>query len=164
MTKHRRTRRSQKGGSWLDALNPFGSSEQTQEVSVVNYSEPGMLDNLSNSVSGAVSGAVSTTENYLQGAKEKSTSWLSSLNPFSSDQVTQTETNYYNPQQATYGGRRRSKSRKMRGGRSNLGLTYYATNVSNDGLKVVTPTYWIKGGSKRHRRGSKHRRTHRKRN
>ncbi len=44
----------------------------------------------------------------------------------------------------------------MRGGKGGLGLTYYATDVSNSGLQVADPTYWIKGGSRR-RKSRKHR-------
>ena len=50
----------------------------------------------------------------------------------------------------------------MKGGKGGLGLTYYATDVSNSGLKVAEPTYWIKGGSRRRniktrRKSRKHR-------
>jgi len=181
MTKHRkyrRTKRIQKGGGFFDYFG-FGSSEQPT-AAPTGVEEPGLISNLSDSVSGAssslVSGAsnlVSGTENILSSSVEKakgavssSSSWFSNLNPFSSgEEVVETQTTNYNLQ-PTMGGKRRKKSRKMRGGKGNLGLTYYATDVSNDGLKVVEPTYWIKGGSKRRRRGNKNslkrHRTHRK--
>lgn len=148
--KHRRTRKGQRGGAWYDALNPFGSSE----IAPPTVEEPGMLSNITDSVSGTLTGAVSSTEGFLQGAKEKSTSWFSSLNPFSSKDVVDTQTTVYNPEQSVItGGKHRRKTRKMRvgrymkGGKGDSGLTYYATPVY--GLKVVQPTYWIKGGSKR---------------
>ena len=171
MTKHRkhrrkRTRRSQKGGGILDFFG-FGSST---EVPVVE--EPGLISNLSDSVSGATSGVVAGAENVLSSSVQKakdavssSGSWLSSLNPFSSG--VETQPTIYNSQ-PTIGGKRRRKSRKMRGakymkgGKGDLGLTYYATNVSNDGLKVVQPTYWIKGGSRHRKRcHNSRRKTHR---
>ncbi len=180
MTKHRRTRRKgQKGGGWLDALNPFASSEQTTSVPI-GVKELDPISNLSDSVSGATSGLVSGasnlvsgTENILSSSVEKakgvvssSGSWFSNLNPFSSkEEVVETQTMIYNPQQQqqAYGGRRKSKSKRMKGGKGGLGLGYYATDVSNDGLMVSDPTYWIKGGSRHRRRGyKKHRRTHRK--
>ena len=168
MTKHRKhrttKRKSQKGGGWFDAINPFASSEQTT-YAPTGVENPGLISNLSDSVSGATSGLVSGasnlvsgTENMLSSSVEKakgavssSGSWFSNLNPFSSgEEVVETQTTVYNPQQQqAYGGKRRRKSRKMRGGKGELGLTYYATDVSNDGLRVVEPTYWIKGGSKR---------------
>ena len=172
--KHRRTRRSQKGGGILDFFG-FGSSTEPPVVE-----ETGLISNLSDSVSGATSNIVSGASNVVSGAENilsssvekakgavsSSGSWFSSLNPFSSAEQTQTTT--YNPQ-PTMGGKRRRKSRKMRGakymkgGKGDLGLTYYATDVSNDGLKVVEPTYWIKGGSKRRRRSHNYRhKTHRK--
>lgn len=164
MTKHRRTKRkSQKGGGWFDAINPFATSEQTT-YAATEVENPGLISNLSDSVSGAASGLVSGTSNLVsgtenmlsssvekaKGAVSSSGSWFSNLNPFSSgEEVVETQTTVYNPQQQSYGGKRRRKSRKMRGGKGELGLTYYATDVSNDGLRVVEPTYWIKGGSKR---------------
>ena len=152
MTKHRRTRRkSQRGGDWYNPISWF----EPQYDSVVE--EPGMVSKISDTLSGAVS----STEGYLEGAKDKSKSLLAGIsNPFSSSsaysppaeptmEYNQEQTQEYNAEQPAMGGKRRRKSRKMRGGKGGLGLTYYATNVSNDGLKVVEPTYWIKGGSKR---------------
>ena len=66
------------------------------------------------------------------------------------------------------GGKRRHKKYTLKGGKS-LGLTYYATPVSN--MKVAEPTYWevyangtnqynIKGGSKR--KAKKQRKTKRR--
>ena len=72
---------------------------------------------------------------------------------------------------ASSGGKRRKRSRSMKGGKGGLGLTYYATPVS--GMKVAEPTSWqfyangtnqysVKGGSRKRRgRGRKNRRTRR---
>ena len=152
--KHRTKRKSQRGGGVFDYFG-VGSSTET------GVEQPSMMSNFSDKLSGAVS----STEGYLKGAKDKSNSWFSGIsNPFSSSSPSTSTSTYsppaeptmeYNPEQPAVGGKRRRKSRKsrksrkMRGGKGDLGLTYYATDVSNDGLKVVEPTYWIKGGSKR---------------
>ena len=80
------------------------------------------------------------------------------------------------PAVAPAGGRRRSRAKsrqmQMRGGKSNLGLTYYATPVS--GLNVADPTSWqyyangtnqysVKGGSKKRRKGRKSRKNRKSR-
>jgi hypothetical protein len=77
-------------------------------------------------------------------------------------------------QELSIGGKRRKytlKGRKhMKGGKGGLGLTYYATPVSN--MKVAEPTYWevyangtnqynIKGGSKKRKTKRRTRRTRR---
>ena len=162
MTKHRRTRRkSQRGGDWYNPNSWFGSSESIEVAPSVNSSEPGLIDNLSNSVSGAASGAegfLGSTFEKAKGAASGSSSWVSGL--FSSGETqapVQAEETVYNQELQTFGGRRRSKVRRgLRGGKGGLGLTYYATPVS--GIKVAEPTYWIKGGSRRRR---KTRKTHR---
>ena len=162
--KHRRTRRkSQRGGDWYNPTSWFGSSESTELAPAMNSSEPGLMANLSTSVSGAASGAegfLGSTFEKAKGAASGSSSWVSGL--FSSGEaqepiqapVQAVETVY--TQQEITGGRRRRKSRKMRGGKGDLGLVYYATPVS--GIKVAEPTYWIKGGSKRRRKTRKVRR------
>lgn len=161
MTRHRRhgrtRKKSQRGGAWY---NPFGSSEESTMPSTNQGS--GMFSDALSSVTGATSNLVSGSESYLQGAKEKSSSWFSGIsNPFSSSSQAATvevepveNTSSYN---AT-GGRRRSRKmrrRRMRGGKGGLGLTYYATNVSD--IKMAEPTNWIKGGSRR-RRTRRHKR------
>jgi hypothetical protein len=160
MTKHRRTRRkSQRGGDWYNPISWFGSSESIEVAPVVNSSEPGLIDNLSNSVSGAASGAegfLGSTFDKAKGAASGSSSWVSGL--FSSGETqapvqapVQAVESVYNQEPQTFGGRRRSKARRgLRGGKGGLGLTYYATPVS--GIKVADPTYWINGGSRRRRR------------
>jgi hypothetical protein len=159
--KHRRTKRKSQRGGFLG----FGSSESS--------GEPGMFSNAMSSVTGATSNIVSGSESYLQGMKDKSNSWFSGFsNPFSSSSSSSSsypasdipvspasptgeEIPVYNPDN-TIGGRRRRKSRKMRGGKNNLGLTYYASPVSD--AKVAEPTYWIKGGSRKRRRTRRHKR------
>ena len=57
------------------------------------------------------------------------------------------------------GGKRRRRSKRMKGGKNSLGLTYYATPVSN--ANVAEPTYMMKyTGGKRRKRTCKRRRPH----
>lgn len=170
MTKHRihrktrntrKRRRSQRGGGWFDAINPFASSEQNTSYST-GVGEPGLISNLTNSVSSTTSNLVSGAESALSSGVEKakgtvsnSGSWFSSMNPFSSGEGAQPS--MYNSTQVA--GKR---TKRMKGGKGGLGLTYYATDVSNDGLKMAEPTYWIKGGSKKRHKTRRHK-THRKR-
>jgi hypothetical protein len=62
------------------------------------------------------------------------------------------------------GGKKRRRSRTMKGGKGGLGLTYYASPVS--GIKVAQPTTWInystKGGSRRRRTNKRKTRRHKK--
>jgi len=124
MTKHRKTKRRQRGGGLFDWFSSSSTS-----------SEPGMLDKTKNMFSG----------------------WFSS-----SSAPTSAPTNYEPVQQPAQPvaqeypptGGRRSRRRKMRGGKGDLGLMYYATPVS--GIKVVEPTYWIKGGSRKRRHTRRH--------
>jgi len=123
MTKHRKTKRRQRGGGLFDWFSSSSTS-----------SEPGMLDKTKNMFSG----------------------WFSSAPTNSEPAPTSSPTNYEpaptnnDANQYSMGGRR-SRRRKMRGGKGDLGLTYYATPVS--GIKVVEPT---KGGSRRRRRTRRH--------
>lgn len=156
MTKHRRTKRkTQKGGGFWEFLG-FGSSETTPAIE-----QPSMISSAISTVTDTTKNIVEGTEGYLEQAKQKSSNLISGVtsqfSPSTSTPTPSTSSSYAPSEQTasqqTMGGRRRSKSRKMqrskymKGGKGGLGLTYYATPVS--GLKVVDPTYWIKGGSKR---------------
>lgn len=149
MTRHRKTKRRIYRGGDLFSPSTWFSGSSDKAKSVVNSAESS-LGNISNRVSNSFSS-------------------LSSYNPFSSS--TDSSTSYsapapvYSPpaSSTTYmpqsvGGRRRrghrGSSRKLRGGKGGLGLTYYATPVS--GLRVAEPTYWIKGGTKRRRHTRRH--------
>ena len=144
------------------------------------------------SVTDVTQKAVAGTEGYLDGVKKESGSWFSGVKDTSSmfsdlfsssdaapidstgvvpattpDASTSTEVD----PNASSGGKRRKRSRSMKGGKGGLGLTYYATPVS--GMKVAEPTSWqfyangtnqysVKGGSRKRRgRGRKSRRTRR---
>jgi hypothetical protein len=95
--------------------------------------------------------------------------------PFSSTPdttMTQTYLPQSQPAQNSYvsqGGKRKRRSRTMKGGKGGLGLTYYATPVS--GIKVAEPTtllyyadgtnqYSVKGGSKRRKTGKRKQKKH----
>ena len=171
MTRQRKSRRSQRGAgwfgpddpymqkkSWLDSLSDWWSGPSTG-----SYTRPstGIFDtagtNLTNTVNGIASG---TTQVFNKMTNPSSYSYS---NPNNSNQSYANPTNYNNPVNnnnlvESYGGKRRSrtlKKRKMKGGKG-LGLTYYATPVSD--LKVAEPTTFLKYGGKRHksRRHKKH--------
>jgi hypothetical protein len=177
MTKNRITKRkSQRGGAWYDPLGLFTSSETT-------YVEPtsSIVDKAKekvNSLNESIGTAAETTANAVTGAVTNTGQMLTEQ--FSSTPDTTMSQTYLpqsQPTQNSYvsqGGKRRRRSRTMKGGRDGLGLTYYATPVS--GIKVAQPTtllyyadgtnqYSVKGGSKRRKTGKrkqkKHRRTRR---
>lgn len=130
MTKHRKTKRRQRGGGLFD----WFSSSTTS-------SEPGMYEKTKNMFSGWFSSAPTNYEPVQQPAQPVA----QPIQP-----VGYQEQQYnINPT-----GGRRSRRRKMRGGKGDLGLMYYATPVS--GIKVVEPTYWIKGGSRKRRHTRRH--------
>ena len=117
-------------------------------------------------------------DSYFSKIKEQA----SNLNPFSSTPApaytsnaapaytsnaapsdTSQQTPQIKPLTSTMGGKSR---KKLKGGKGGLGLTYYATPVSD--IKVVQPNEWLpykinyKGGSRRRKRKSrKRRRTYR---
>jgi len=130
MTKHRKTKRRQRGGGLFDWFSSSSTS-----------SEPGMLDKTKNMFSGWFSSAPTNYEPVQQPAQPVA----QPIQP-----VGYQEQQYnINPT-----GGRRSRRRKMRGGKGDLGLMYYATPVS--GIQVVEPTYWIKGGSRKRRHTRRH--------
>jgi hypothetical protein len=146
MTKHskiRRTRktRRQKGGDyevpnassqgWFSGISNWfsGATNKAKEVtnSAVNATESALGTGY-NAVSSAANSTVNTITSI--GNMEVPLSGQSSVEPQSQVSV-----------QSSMGGKRRRNKRTMKGGKGDLGLTYYATPVS--GLKVVDPTYWI---------------------
>ena len=143
MTKHRKYKRSQRGGflSWFTGSEPDAPSDPNA---------PSWLERTKASASGLGSWFGSSDE--ASGATSSYTPTASSYTPTASSYTpttpqTQTDT-------SVVGGRKR---RRMRGGKGGLGLTYYATPVS--GLKVVEPNEWLlynnmanlKGGSRKRR-------------
>ena len=163
MTRHkkqRRTRRSQRGGGvmydWFGIGSPDAPVYQSPEsqgwgdwFSGVGTKAKEEATNVITSADNIIGSAANTATEAVSGAANAVTSAVSSDTtqpPYTSPP--------YNQGQVVGGGRRRRKSRKLhrsklRGGKGGLDLTYYATDVS--GMKVADPTYWIKGGSRRHR-------------
>ena len=186
MTKHRRTkRRSQKGGlfgfekpedpnapSFWSKLSGWGTSavEKTKEVG--SNLDTG-LGNMGTQASTAVSSTFSSASEGLSSLNPfgSNTTTLATTPPVTTPPVTTPPPSTYSTTVLASGGRRRKRSRSMKGGKGGLGLTYYAAPVS--GLKVAEPTtlqfyangtnqYSVKGGSRRCRgRGRKGRRTRR---
>ncbi len=130
MTKHRgtRSRTRQKGGFWpFTSSDPYASTQSWGDY----------FSGLGNKANSAIG-------NMTTGITEGAT------NMYNSTDVT-TTTNDLNTVPSTVSGGKRNKTRnrRMKGGKGDMGLTYYATPVS--GLSVAKPTYWLKGGSKKHK-------------
>lgn len=142
MPKHRKSRKlmsrkNQKGGLW-------GFFEGSSDP---NAPKKSWFDWGTDSTSSAVSG----TENFLGSSANAVSSGFTSATDYVKN-IGSSDVNVSAPQtnnSVVVGGRRR---RRMRGGKGELGLTYYATPVQN--ANVAEPTYWIKsenmhGGARR---------------
>lgn len=160
MTKHRKTqRRSQKGGEWYNPVSWFGTSSGDP------YAQKQTWGQWFSGKSGKAEDALTTIGNNISSG---TTNMMNSANKLLSSNVDFTGSQqqpiqqqpiqqqpYPNP---SYGGKRRRHSRRMKGGKGGLGLTYYAAPVS--GLKVAEPDSWqyyangtnqysVKGGSRK---------------
>jgi hypothetical protein len=154
--KRNTMRKKQKGGFW----SPFSSDTEDP-----NASKSGFFENIgsyfssatdkANAGLGTAASSITDSASSLSSSLSSSvSSSVSSLNPFASSASStspSTSASSTSEPPSSYGGRRRMKTKRtaMKGGKGGLGLTYYATDVSNTGLKVAEPTYWIKGGSRR---------------
>jgi hypothetical protein len=176
MAKHRnrrtrRTRKIQKGGDWFNPGSWFGSSDPnaqnrtwSQWLKDTTANSENALTNAANTISSGATGALNSANQMLStdvnitGSQQQYPTQQQQMYP------TQQQQPYSNPEQTVIGGKRRRRSRRMRGG---LGLTYYATPVS--GIKVVEPDSWqyyangtnqysVKGGSRRTKRNRRTRR------
>jgi len=168
MAKHRRTRRSQKGGGMFDW---FGSSDPNAPPKKSwgdwwSGTSSGLTQGVSNI--GSSIGSTLNSNIDLTGSNQTPP-------PITEVQSQATEENQQQNQQynqVPIGGRRRRRGRTMKGGKGGLGLTYYASPVS--GIKVAEPTTWqhyangtnqysTKGGSRRGGRKMRKPRSHKKR-
>ena len=154
MTKHRKTqKRRQKGGGMFDwfgtsSADPYAPKRTWgQWFSGATGSAENTLTNIGNSISSGTTNMVNSANNFMK----------SDVNLTGSQQPIQQpiQQQYYN---TSFGGKRRRYSRRMKGGKGGLGLTYYAPPVS--GLKVAEPDSWqyyangtnqysVKGGSRK---------------
>jgi len=181
MVKHRRTRRSQKGGFW-EYLG-FGSSgpEDPNKKTILDSTKEAFqfgLNTTENFLGTTATNATNAVSNAAENVKNSVLGLVSSngtppttsttIPPTTSTTIPPTT---YSTTAVSEGGRRRKGARNMKGGKGGLGLTYYASPVS--GLKVAEPTSWqfyangtnqysVKGGSRK-RKGRKSRRTRRHR-
>lgn len=177
MTKHKRTKRKQRGGAWYNPMSWFSGTE-TQDPYAPKKS---IFDTITGATTNAVNSANTlvgdAANSVTQGASNISDTISSTLNtnvdltgtqptnepPVEPAQVSQTDTS---PTAAvSIGGKKRRRSRTLKGGKGGLGLTYYASPVS--GLKVAQPTTWLhyptQGGSRRRRTNKRKTRRHKKR-
>ena len=147
MTKHRKTRRSQKGGDWFgtsqySSAYPQNSYSQGQYPQKKSWLDFGSWFSNSNQPSyGQPSYGQSSYSN-------PSSSYSSSSYPSSSYQSSSYGQPYSNQPSGNsifgFGGKGRNKTLKMKGGKM--------TELSGapvDGLNVAKPTYYLKNGGKR---------------
>ena len=147
-------KRKQRGGDWYNPMSWFSSSDP--------YAPPkkSWSDWWSDTTGSAEASLASASESISSGAQNM----MSSANEYLSQDVNvtgqepiQVQPNPVQPNpvqqnlmQPNVGGKRRkSRSRSYKGGKG-LGITYYATPVTN--IKTAQPNYWIKGGKKSKRK------------
>lgn len=190
--------RRQNGGAWYNPLSwgqsedPYAPKKSWGDW--FSNSTSGITSGASNLVNGTENLLGSATNSITSGAQnawKSTTGLLSSEQPIASEQPYQTEqpiasvtVQPINNQpletegQQIIGGTRKkhsttikyktNKNKQMRGGKGGLGLTYYASPVSD--LKVAQPTYWevygdghiMKAGTKRRKHGYKNNRRSRR--
>ena len=172
MTKHKTKRRRQKGGAWYDPLGLFTSDTTVSEpyASGSYASSPSIKATAKKTVEDINAIIGSAAQSGIDAANNLASNVTSSFSS-PSNSYSPTPSNSYSPS----GGRNRRRSRRMKGGKGNLGLTYYATPVAE--MNVAKPTtiqfyeqgvnqYSIKGGSRKrksHRhKTKKHRRSRNK--
>ena len=157
--------RNRRGGGFMDMIG-FGSD------TTVKYDQYGNLvkteeKDTTQIVSDKFNGVLSSAESGINVATDKGSELLGNLNPFgSSSEVAPEVAPAVAPavaptvmEEKSNGGKRRSKSRQMMGGRYNSGsdLAFYAAPVTD--ARVAEPTYMMKyTGGKRRRRTCKKRR------
>ena len=160
MTKHKRTkRRNQRGGAWYNPMSWFSGTG----TEVPYAPKKSIFDTITGATTNAVNSANTlvgdAANSVTQGASNISDSISSTLNTnvdvTGTQQPTDAQSTDVQPQPVPMpmGGKKRRRSRTMKGGKGGLGLTYYASPVS--GIKVAQPTTWLnystKGGSRRRR-------------
>lgn len=163
---HRRTRhrsRSQKGGAWYNPFSWFGSSQ-----TYVPEQEKSMVNRIGESISSGIQKVDDTLASASTSISQGATNIVNSTTDLLNKDVSLVAPVIQTPSQPTItyspsavGGKRHKRSlrhnkanRKTRskatskGGRG-LGLTYYATPVSD--IKIAEPTYLLnyEGGRKR---------------
>jgi hypothetical protein len=160
MVRKNTRRKSQKGGAWYNPTSWFQPSDPYAPKRSWGDYFSGTTSNIENSLSNLSSNIVDSTKslgssisNSVSSVTSNSNTGVSPVEPLQQDSQNMEQLQNASPE-PTYGGKRRMATRKMRGGKNGLGLTYYATPVS--GIKVVQPTYWevygdghiMKAGSK----------------
>ena len=174
MSRHKKSRRSQRGGGWFGPDDPYAQKKSWMDslsswwsgTSTGTTTGTGLLSTAENNLSSFASNISNTTSQALNNISSPS-SYQPSSTSYSAPTPLAAPA-YSAPSAApanndnlveTYGGKRRRRTlkmkRRMKGGRG-LGLSYYATPVS--GLNMAEPTYFMKYGGKRRksRRHKKH--------
>ena len=152
MTKHKKTRKHQRGGDWnpMTWFNASPTRSWGDWFNGVSSQTKDSLSNLSSGVENAISSATSFSTNSAP-APAPAYAPASTQQPTNSTEYTQ---------QPSYGGKRRRR-KSLKGGTS---VAYYASPVHN--MKVAEPTSWLhygngtnqcvsKGGTRKRRRTKK---------
>jgi hypothetical protein len=168
-------KRKQSGGDWYNPMSWF--SDNTTDP----YAPPkkSWSDWWSEKTGSAEASLASASESISSGAQNM----MSSANQYLSQDVNLTGSQQNQAQQpvqnnnqipiqnnnisnnnslnnnAIGGKKRKSRSKSYKGGKG-LGITYYATPVSD--MKTAQPNYWIKGGKKINRKSKNKRKQSRK--
>ena len=144
MTKHKQTRKHQRGGDW-NPMTWFNTSTVNSNRSWGDWF---------NGVSSQTTEGLNSISSNVGNVFNEATSFSTNSTPVSTQQPIPVSTQQPIPA-PTYGGKRRCRKRNktMKGGKGALGLSYYASPVHN--IKVAEPTSWLhygtKGGSRRQR-------------
>jgi hypothetical protein len=142
MTKHKQTRKHQRGGDW-NPMTWFNTSTVNS-----NRSWGDWFNGVSSQTTEGLNSISSNVGNVFNEATSFSTNSAQAYAPVSTQQHIPVSTQQYSPA-PTYGGKRRCRKR-LKGGTS---VSYYASPVHN--IKVAEPTSWLhygtKGGSRRQR-------------
>jgi len=162
MTKHKKTRKHQRGGDWnpMTWFNASPTRSWGDWFNGVSSQTKNSLSNISSGVENAISSATSFSTNSAT-ATAPAYVPASTQQPTYSTEYTQQPTNSAEyTQQPSYGGKRRRR-KSLKGGTS---VAYYASPVHN--MKVAEPTSWLhygngpnqcvsKGGTRKRRRTRK---------
>jgi len=159
--------RKQKGGDWYNPTSWFSDNSDpnapkkswSEWWSSTTGSAEASLASASESISSGAQNMMSSANQYLS----QDVNLTGNQNSEQMQQPVQNNTipNNNNPlnNNAIGGKKRKSRSRSYKGGKG-LGITYYATPVSN--MKTAQPNYWIKGGKKINRKSKNKRKQSRK--
>jgi len=154
-------------GEWFSGTTSGASNMLSSATNSITGAASNFGSNISKSLNSDVD--LTGTQQPIQQPTQQPITQYSTQQPIQQYPKQQYPKQQY-PIQQPIGGKRakRSKTMRMKGGKGGLGLSYYASPVSD--LKVATPTYWevysngtnqytIKGGNRTKKHGHKGRKS-----